>query len=129
MNKNVPESLKAKKAVAAKAKHCWENATNLMFEDEYFGTATYVEGIVRRPGSDSLDEHGWVERNGKIIDPTLPEMSLLYFPALRWTGIEFERIHFRLSSKPFFRNAEFIVDGQEVEMNNARARARSTQAE
>ena len=32
-------------------------------------------------------EHGWVERNGVIVDPTLPTNELTYFPGLRFKGL------------------------------------------
>lgn len=31
-------------------------------------------------------EHGWVEKDGVIIDPTLPNDDLDYFPGLRFKG-------------------------------------------
>ena len=31
-------------------------------------------------------EHGWVEKDGVIIDPTLPDDDLDYFPGLRFKG-------------------------------------------
>ena len=31
-------------------------------------------------------EHGWVELDGEIIDPTLPEADMPYFPGLRFVG-------------------------------------------
>ena len=31
-------------------------------------------------------EHGWVEKDGVIIDPTLPDRDQIYFPGLRFKG-------------------------------------------
>ena len=33
-------------------------------------------------------EHGWIEANGELLDPTLPYDDLTYFPGLRWSGQE-----------------------------------------
>jgi hypothetical protein len=32
-------------------------------------------------------EHGWVEKEGMIVDPTLPSKDLVYFPGLRFRGL------------------------------------------
>jgi hypothetical protein len=31
-------------------------------------------------------EHGWVERNGDLVDPTLTDEGMVYFPGLRFQG-------------------------------------------
>jgi hypothetical protein len=31
-------------------------------------------------------EHGWVVRNGKVIDPTLPDRNFAYFAGLEFQG-------------------------------------------
>jgi hypothetical protein len=31
-------------------------------------------------------EHGWIEFDGEIIDPTLPTDRIVYFPGLRFDG-------------------------------------------
>ena len=31
-------------------------------------------------------EHGWVEQDGVVIDPTLHDEGIVYFPGLRFTG-------------------------------------------
>jgi hypothetical protein len=49
-----------------------------------FGDAAYVEGMAVIGGL--VFEHGWVERDGEIIDPTLPVGSLVYFPGLIFDG-------------------------------------------
>ncbi len=33
-----------------------------------------------------LIEHGWVERDGEILDPTLPREEIVYFSGLRFEG-------------------------------------------
>lgn len=49
-----------------------------------YANATYVEGFAVQGGL--CIEHGWVEREGEIIDPTLPEANMRYFPGLRFEG-------------------------------------------
>ncbi len=31
-------------------------------------------------------EHGWIEKDGMVIDPTLPTDEIVYFPGLRFRG-------------------------------------------
>jgi len=47
--------------------------------------ADYVEGVIVTV-KDVVTEHGWVELNGVIVDPTLPDDELLYYPGLRFRG-------------------------------------------
>ncbi len=50
-----------------------------------YGEADYVEGYAVI-GSNFCIEHGWVEHDGIVIDPTLPDDKMAYFPGLRFTG-------------------------------------------
>jgi hypothetical protein len=63
--------------------------------------------------------HAWVVRNGEIIDPTLPEMELTYFPAHEWPYADFLKVNFA-GSLPVFRRAEFLTDGRQVVMDQVR---------
>ena len=38
-----------------------------------------IEGVI-------VIEHGWVEMDGMIVDPTLPRDNLTYFPGLQFKG-------------------------------------------
>jgi hypothetical protein len=49
-----------------------------------YSDATYVEGFAIL-GTFCI-EHAWVEKNGEIIDPTLPGDNLVYFPGLQFKG-------------------------------------------
>ena len=51
--------------------------------------ATYVEGIVVQvvEGGGFPFEHGWVEKDGEIIDQTLPSHELVYSPGPRFVGL------------------------------------------
>jgi len=49
-----------------------------------YAKADYVEGMAVLGGLPI--EHGWVEKEGVIIDPTLPDDQGEYFPGLRFQG-------------------------------------------
>lgn len=50
-----------------------------------YNKADYVEGYAVIDGEFCI-EHGWVEQDGVVIDPTLPHDDIVYFPGLRFTG-------------------------------------------
>jgi len=84
LKKNVELSLRLHKdkRISVRPRHCFYNAFQAVMYCREFCNATYVEGIAGVP----LIEHGWIELNGEIIDPTLPDVDLVYFPGLRFTG-------------------------------------------
>ena len=85
MRKNVELSLKLSKdkRIRVKPRQCYYNAFKTMYYCSEYQRATYVEGFVF---IGFLIEHGWLEFNGEIIDPTLPTNDLIYFPGLRFEG-------------------------------------------
>lgn len=119
VEKNVAESRRAARLVNAQPNLCWQNAVDLVWSDEFAG-ATYVEGAIISRKAGFPQEHGWVVFNGEIIDPTLPDWELFYFPAHQWAGEEFMRVFFQYEEKPFFKHAEFKQDAVQVEMDKAR---------
>jgi hypothetical protein len=84
MNKNVLESVKLHEAVRAKHKQCYINAVRVIWNVPGYKRATYVEGIAVVDGM--CIEHGWVEREAEIFDPTLPDEIMVYFPGLKFAG-------------------------------------------
>src|SRR6516165_9317271 len=84
MKKNIEESLRLQKAVKAKPRQCYVNAVRVIWNVPGYKRATYVEGIAVVDGM--CVEHGWVERDGEILDPTLPQEELVYFAGLRFEG-------------------------------------------
>jgi hypothetical protein len=68
-------------------------------------------------------EHAWLLLDSQILDPTLPEADLHYFPAHQWSGDDFQRIYFQYEDKPYFRHIEFMNQGVQVEMDRARRKA------
>ena len=84
MNKNIGKSRKLKKAIHAKARECWANVWDAIKTQDEYKDATYVEGAVIAFGD--VVEHGWIEHEGEIIDPTLLDANIAYFPGLRFKG-------------------------------------------
>ena len=85
VEKDHAESKRVCRAIRAAVKQCWLNARKAIERLDEYAEARYVEGWIVS-GSGALIEHGWVVNNGKIIDPTLPEMVVTYFPGLEFMG-------------------------------------------
>jgi hypothetical protein len=83
--KDYAESKRVCRAIGAAIKRCWRNARKVIEQLDEYASATYIEGwIVKENGA--LVEHGWIVLDGKIIDPTLPEIVATYFSGLEFTG-------------------------------------------
>ena len=65
-------------------KQCYINAVRVIWNVPGYQQATYVEGIALVNGM--CIEHGWVERDEEILDPTLPREEAVYFAGLRFEG-------------------------------------------
>jgi hypothetical protein len=90
LRKNFELSLKLSKdrRTGVKPNQCWYNSFKTMFYcKEYERDAVYVEGILVDNGSSFDCEHGWLEIDGQIVDPTLPDDDGFYFPGLRYNGM------------------------------------------
>jgi hypothetical protein len=82
---DVGESLRVARLVRAEPKRCWLNARRVVLKLDDYAGASYVEGFaITRHGL--VIEHGWVVRDGAIVEPTLPEEVLAYFPGLEFRG-------------------------------------------
>ena len=84
--KNVELSLKLSKdkRIDVREQECYYNCfKTLLYCKEYSQEAVYVEGIYLGMPI----EHGWLEIDGQIVDPTLPTDTGIYFPGLRYKGI------------------------------------------
>jgi len=84
-HKDVAESARVGRKVRAKAKQCYMNAWRVIQHVPGYETADYVEGMAVLDGIIAI-EHGWVEKDCVIVDPTLHEDDLTYFPGLRFKG-------------------------------------------
>ena len=129
--------------VRAERQQCYANAFRVVMFVPGYADATYAEGYaVCSQGS--CIEHGWVEKDGEIIDPTLPDETLTYFGGLRFrgqTGIAeavripkepgcedfpfFYRFGFGGRKSPDFRNAwnEALAYSNSLAMNKSPATA------
>ena len=83
--KDEKESTRVRRLVRSRPKQCYVNAARVVLHVPEYADADYVEGLVVL-GNALVIEHGWVERDGVIIDPTLPHDDLDYFPGLRFKG-------------------------------------------
>ena len=84
--KDVFESKRVRRLVRARAQQCYRNAFQVILHVPEYEDAEYVEGMAVESHGLAL-EHGWVEKDGTIIDPTLPANELAYFPGLRFKGL------------------------------------------
>jgi hypothetical protein len=84
MKKNIDNSDSLGRAVRARPKQCYANAWNAIETQDEYRDATYVEGVAVLKGL--VREHGWIEHDGEIIDPTLLDETMAYFPGLRFSG-------------------------------------------
>ena len=84
-NKDIAESKRTRKLVGARAKQCYLSAFRVIQEVEEYANADYVEGIAVIEGV-MVIEHGWVEKDGMVVDPTLPSDNIAYFAGLRFQG-------------------------------------------
>jgi hypothetical protein len=75
-----------RRLVRAKPNQCFRNAVNVVRYVPGYEEADYVEGVIVPTKRSVVTEHGWVEKNGVIVDPTLPNDDLLYYPGLRFKG-------------------------------------------
>lgn len=70
--------------VNVECQQCYYNAFQAIMYVPEFAKATYVEGIASINGLNI--EHGWIEFDEAIVDPTLPSERIVYFPGLRFVG-------------------------------------------
>ena len=83
--KDIDESIQVANKILALKTQCWFNARKAISRLNEFADASYVEGWAVTPGGMPI-EHGWIVRNEKIVDPTLPDLSMAYFPGLEFRG-------------------------------------------
>lgn len=83
--KDVHESKRVAKRIRAVQKGCWFNARKAILKLDDYADASLIEGWVFRIGATAI-EHGWIVKDGKVIDPTLCEKPIVYFPGLEFRG-------------------------------------------
>lgn len=87
--KNNDLSTEWSRRVKAVPKACWRNSVKVIRWLKDPGSS-YVEGFVRLDYLGHIVvEHGWVElSDGTIIDPTIPDKDVTYFPGVRYSREE-----------------------------------------
>lgn len=83
--KDVAESQRTAELIRARPQECYFNARAVLRSLPDYSDAAYVEGFIVADCSIPI-EHGWIVRNGTIVDPTLPTDAVAYFPGLEFRG-------------------------------------------
>jgi hypothetical protein len=74
-------SLALAESIGALPRQCWRNAALALVS---LGRGMYVEGVAVTLGLPM--EHGWVEVDGQIVDPTWTSVpSAVYYPVFSYT--------------------------------------------
>jgi hypothetical protein len=84
--KDEAESERVGRKIRAIMKQCWFNARRVVLRLDEYTEASYIEGYAFSKKGFPPFEHGWVVRDGVIIDPTLPTSIRAYFPGLEFVG-------------------------------------------
>jgi hypothetical protein len=89
-NLNLALSKRAAKTIKAIPKACWQNAYRSLMELPELSRGYYIEGWMVDVNLPIPIEHGWVELDGQIIDPTpvMWKATHAYFSGLRFTKEE-----------------------------------------
>jgi len=84
--KNYEESHRLSDLIWSDPNLCYHNSFLVLLDISGYQDATYVEGIaVNEAGL--MIEHGWIEKDNEVLDPTLPFEQMTYFPGLRFDGL------------------------------------------
>ena len=86
MDKDIGQSRALAKRIRSRQKQCFFNSWRVIERLDQYAEAIYVEGLAINLRSRLLFEHAWIEHEGVLLDPTLPEGNLVYFPGLRCVG-------------------------------------------
>jgi hypothetical protein len=86
MEKDSEHSRRLARQIRAKARKCFLNCWRAVETLDRCPGAVYVEGLAVIRDTGLVLEHAWLEYAGVILDPTLPDARLAYFPGLRFAG-------------------------------------------
>lgn len=75
--------------IKARVKECWSNSVLALLVLPELENAYYIEGFAYNDNGIPIPvEHGWIEHEGQIIDPTwavhLPDSKGIYYPVYRY---------------------------------------------
>jgi hypothetical protein len=88
MDRDSEQSRALARRIRAVPKQCFFNCWRVIARLGQYAGATYVEGLAVNRRSRLVFEHAWIEHEGALLDPTLPDRDLAYFPGLRCCGRE-----------------------------------------
>jgi hypothetical protein len=71
---NRPLSRQLRQDIEARPKECWLNALSGLYMPWFQGEVYYVEGLLKICEGLWI-EHGWLQINGEIVDPTLDDQG------------------------------------------------------
>jgi hypothetical protein len=71
-------------SVGTQPESAWRTAWRALHSRADLAHGLYVEGWAVTPNGADLFEHGWLEIDGRIVDPMRWDMQLAYFPVLRF---------------------------------------------
>lgn len=83
--KDAEESARVARSIGAVVKSCFFNARKAILKLEDYRDASYVEGFAIIDMGAAI-EHGWIVREGQVVDPTLPIGTRAYYPGLEFQG-------------------------------------------
>jgi hypothetical protein len=107
-HKDVLGSLIVAQAIRAEVGQCYFNARRAILDLPDLFKARYIEGLAVREGYSDPFEHGWIVLGDTIIDPTILDDIVDYFPGLEFIGKKGIADFLRIAGKqfrerPFFR--------------------------
>ena len=81
VNRELSRKLGAK--VHAILGQCFWNAFGAVRNLPELAGAYYVEGFIVFEDNKILNDHGWIELEGQIVEVTMPDVELAYFPVVK----------------------------------------------
>jgi hypothetical protein len=104
------ESMRLRERMKVYDKECYHNARRAIMRLKGYESATYVEGFAATVLGFPV-EHGWIVREGLIIDPTLPDLVEKYFPGIEVQGREGLKAFYTLHGRKYSRTPLFYAFG------------------
>jgi len=126
--KDRAESERVAQLAGANPNNCYCNARAVLRSLPEYADAAYVEGyVVTHEGG--IFEHGWLVKDGMIVDPSIREDGTSYFPGLEFSGRDQVRTFLRtergrrLHGHPFYQAfGEFGAESSSFQEAFRRAR-------
>ncbi len=87
MRINIDLSRHAADIIQAEKQECYRNAVMALLNIDDFKHGYYVEGLAINPKLNFPTEHGWVELDGEVVDPTWTLGTIddaKYYPVMKY---------------------------------------------